>query len=431
MEPLSEYNNNPGNLRPPKGVVYAGQIGVDDRGFAIFETKDAGRQALVGDIAAKMKKGLNTPEAFIDRYAPASDENPEDARDNYKIHLAQSLGLKSTGDSFPEDAAEKLADAIAQFEGGLPTQKPQEAAVEPTVAAEEVIPPSDRLESPGAAEAQRGAIGAIGANLGLGVAGALETGRRVSPLLPNIMRSVTGRDIAPNQPSSRMSLQRYLNSQIAPDLKLPLKELEKVTGAKKIRTMAEVYEALRQIQAVPEQKAAKPVYKAVAGRPGVFEQTGRVTTHVTPGRPGVDLTRYQLPPAGPVRQAARRTVTTAGEVARGVAPSMGRVGVGVLGGANMAMQGYDAWEMAKRLKEMNDPSWKDWARLASKGAAAVGGGLSMLPFAPAQGLGLALQAPEFIWSTAEGMNRGLPTTESAEDAAARRAQEQAAGYPMP
>ena len=37
MSTLAEYNNNPGNLKPPKGVTYEGQIGVDDNGFAVFE----------------------------------------------------------------------------------------------------------------------------------------------------------------------------------------------------------------------------------------------------------------------------------------------------------------------------------------------------------------------------------------------------------
>jgi len=118
MSTIAEYNNNPGNLKPPKGVTYDGQIGVDDRGFAIFENKDFGRKALIGDIEIKIKNGLTSPEAFINRYAPAGDENAEDARMNYKIFLADQLGMKSTSDKFPEDSAQKIADAIANFESG-------------------------------------------------------------------------------------------------------------------------------------------------------------------------------------------------------------------------------------------------------------------------------------------------------------------------
>lgn len=118
MDNLADYNNNPGNLRPPKGVKYEGQIGVDERGFAIFENKSFGQRALVNDINIKINRGLDTPEKFIDRYAPAGEENPEDARENYKIKLAASLGLKSTNDPFPKGAAPKIADVIYRFESG-------------------------------------------------------------------------------------------------------------------------------------------------------------------------------------------------------------------------------------------------------------------------------------------------------------------------
>lgn len=119
MDNLADYNNNPGNLRPPKGVKYEGQIGVDERGFAIFENKSFGQRALVNDINIKINRGLDTPEKFIDRYAPVSAENPEEGRENYKIKLAAALGLKSTNDPFPKGAAPKIADTIYRFESGV------------------------------------------------------------------------------------------------------------------------------------------------------------------------------------------------------------------------------------------------------------------------------------------------------------------------
>ena len=120
MTSIADYNNNPGNLRPPKGLTYEGQIGVDERGFAVFATKDAGRGALIQDIRAKQKQGLNNPNAFIDKYTPAMAENPEEGRDNYKIKMAQYLGLKSTTDPFPKGSEEKIADLIASIESGTP-----------------------------------------------------------------------------------------------------------------------------------------------------------------------------------------------------------------------------------------------------------------------------------------------------------------------
>jgi hypothetical protein len=118
MTSLADYNNNPGNLRPPKGVTYDGQIGVDDNGFAIFENKSFGRNALVRDIQIKQKRGLNNPNDFLDVYAPASKENPEEGRQNYKMGLAGHLGLNSTKDPFPENSSEKIADYISSFESG-------------------------------------------------------------------------------------------------------------------------------------------------------------------------------------------------------------------------------------------------------------------------------------------------------------------------
>ena len=132
MTSIAEYNNNPGNIRPPKGLTYEGQIGIDDRGFAIFATKEAGRGALLQDIRAKQKQGLNNPNAFIDKYAPASKENPEEGRDNYKIRMAQHLGLKSTTDPFPEGSEEKIADLIASFEAGAaPAEKKEPSVTKP------------------------------------------------------------------------------------------------------------------------------------------------------------------------------------------------------------------------------------------------------------------------------------------------------------
>ncbi len=120
MTSLADYNNNPGNLKPPGGKAnfYKGQIGIDDKGFAIFETKDYGRQALIQDLNAKINRGVNTPEQFIDIYSPAGPENKEIGRDNYKIYLAHKLGLKSTGDEFNKEHIDKLADAVTAFEGG-------------------------------------------------------------------------------------------------------------------------------------------------------------------------------------------------------------------------------------------------------------------------------------------------------------------------
>lgn len=131
MTTLSDYNNNPGNLRPPKGVTYEGQIGVDDKGFAVFQNRDFGHQALVNDINHKIDRGINTPEDFVNVFTPAGPENSEDARDNYKIHLANSLGLTSTKDPFPDNSSDRLAHAVSAFEGGTWASQPKDAIQKP------------------------------------------------------------------------------------------------------------------------------------------------------------------------------------------------------------------------------------------------------------------------------------------------------------
>ena len=57
-----------------------------------------------------------------------------------------------------------------------------------------------------------------------------------------------------------------------------------------------------------------------------------------------------------------------------------------------------------KLYRQKDPSWVDWARLASKTASTVGGAMSMAPFGITQAFGAALQAPELVWSGLESLN---------------------------
>lgn len=386
MTTLSEYNNNPGNIRPAKGVKYEGMIGVDDKGFAVFESPKYGQQALTNDLTHKLeKRGIKTPAEFVDAYSPKGDENSEDARDNYKIYIAQKLGLKSTHDPFPENAVPKLAQAVTAFEGGKwqeehkdegkdesqPDGKAPEAGSE---AAGERVAPKDDTE---ATTAEKAALGAVGAYTGAKVAGGVETGKKVLPLIQTLAERATGNDGYMHRPQSASSLQRYANSQLGHDLRVPLSELEKVTG-KPIRTMAEVQDAVKQVQ-------AKPRTAKVAS---IDPRTGQPRKIFTAGKPQVDLSQFKHTPTMATKAAeeAARGV----EMVKGALPSLGKVGFGALGGANAAISGYDAYNQYQ--KEGFTP------RVASKLAATVGGGLSMLPFGVTQIVGGALQAPELAWT---------------------------------
>ena len=122
-----ERYNNPGALRPFK-IIYEGQVDVDPDGFAIFETSEAGRRALIKQIETQIKRGENTVDTFLNRYAPPGKENPPANRDNYRVALAEHLGLKSTDQPFPEGSTERIADAITKFESGSAWGKPPEAS---------------------------------------------------------------------------------------------------------------------------------------------------------------------------------------------------------------------------------------------------------------------------------------------------------------
>jgi hypothetical protein len=199
-----------------------------------------------------------------------------------------------------------------------------------------------------------------------------------------------------------MALQNWLNSMLQSNnqnVRLPVSELERITK-KQIRTMGELGEAYRSLQAVEEQKVTKPMVKMVEGRPGVFEQTGRMTTSTIPGREAVDLKPYEVKSTGPVRQAIGNQMQTAGEVVKGALPSVGRVSVGALGGALAGSQLYDAFEQYKKEGQgLHMPSARNVAQFAS----GAGGALSMLPFGVTQGAGLILQAPELAYQGYEGV----------------------------
>ena len=402
MTTLAEYNNNPGNIRPAKGVKYEGLIGVDDKGFGIFEKPEYGQKALINDIKYKIeKRGIKTPNEFVDIYSPKGDENSEDARDNYKIYLAHKLGMKSTSDPFPEDAIEKLAQAITNFESGKWQEKAEDkkddANVEPGEGeGEGKGKPIPASTAAGATE--NVIMGGIGAATGAQIAGSIETGKKALPLIQSLYNKATGSTEYMNRPQSRASLQRYLNSQIAPDLRVPLKELEKVAGGKSVRTMSEVQDALAYIKEVPEQKITKPVYKPQAYGSKTLIDTGKVTPTTIPGRPAVDLSAYKHTPTVMTRAADQ--AVQAGEVVKGALPSVARVGVGALGGALAGSQLYDAFkEYDYQGKGLRMPT----ARNAAQFASGFGGALSMLPFGVTQGAGLVLQAPELGYQAYEGL----------------------------
>lgn len=76
---LGERNNNPGNLRPPGAST----------GFQRFESPEAGLAALDQNLQAYGKRGINTIEGVINRWAPSNENNTA----AYVSSVAKRLGI--------------------------------------------------------------------------------------------------------------------------------------------------------------------------------------------------------------------------------------------------------------------------------------------------------------------------------------------------
>ena len=446
--PVSVWNNNEGNLRPPKGkdgkpIVYQGQIGVDPRGFAIFETPEDGHRALINDINIKIKRGINTPDAFIDLYAPAGKENSEETRKNYKEKIRKALEINGNSDLFPEDPAEKISSVIKGFEAGTwedSKDKSDKANVNAEAPAMPTEPPPSTIEldihgkpidtsqankdqnpnenegrvvssgnteegggnaaSNTTSDAAKMVLGAAGTKAGLVTAGTIEAAKLGLPVLPNAYRALRGTPINFDAPSTRSSMQRYLNSQH--HHKVHLSDLEKAfnehlklsnPGAdpRRLRTMSEVQEALAAIKKTPDQIVAKPRVEMVPGKPGVFRNTGEFNSKLIPGNPGIDLSKYAPNPNTPIRNVVTNAGKSIADFTKGVTPSLSRVALGGLGGLSGTLSAIDAADYYNTHEDpLLDP------RFYSKVASGVGGGLMMLPVKSpwTQGIGMALSAPE-------------------------------------
>jgi hypothetical protein len=90
-------------------------VGVSKGGFAMFDSPEAGTNALNQDIGIKLNRGLDTPVKFISVYAPASDKNDVNA---YSNNVAKALGI-GPNDKIPNTPEAKaiLAQAITRQEG--------------------------------------------------------------------------------------------------------------------------------------------------------------------------------------------------------------------------------------------------------------------------------------------------------------------------
>jgi hypothetical protein len=106
---LAIRNNNPGNIRP--GQNFDGEVG-ENGGFSVFSDMSYGIRAwLICYHSYLVKDGVTTITEYIDRYAPPSDNNPNNA--NYVAAICKGTGL-SPNDAPPRDQATVTQFFIAQ-----------------------------------------------------------------------------------------------------------------------------------------------------------------------------------------------------------------------------------------------------------------------------------------------------------------------------
>ena len=87
-------NNNLGNLRG-ENVKWQGKTGFKN-GFSVFESKEMGVRAIYVDLLNKIKRGTNTIEKIISKYAPSSENDTINyisfVSKNTKIPANQPIG---------------------------------------------------------------------------------------------------------------------------------------------------------------------------------------------------------------------------------------------------------------------------------------------------------------------------------------------------
>ena len=111
--PRGLRNNNLGNLRTGSFTKSHGQIGVDDAGFAIFPDMTAGNKAQADLLRSYSRRGFNTINKMINRYAPSS-ENDTNA---YIRAVSKRTGI-GANDVVRSDQFDVLQQAISLHENG-------------------------------------------------------------------------------------------------------------------------------------------------------------------------------------------------------------------------------------------------------------------------------------------------------------------------
>lgn len=113
--PKGLRNHNPGNLRYVASIPWAGQVGDDGTGYAVFDSDEHGVRALGHQLQTYSGRGLTSVREIISTYAP-SNENDTAA---YISAVAGELGVDADQPLDVYAVLPNLVAAIIHHENGL------------------------------------------------------------------------------------------------------------------------------------------------------------------------------------------------------------------------------------------------------------------------------------------------------------------------
>lgn len=144
--PRGLRNNNPGNIIDgPFARSLPGYAGTDGK-FAKFASLDDGNAAIDRLLQSYGNRGINTPNAIINRWAPPSDNNPTQT---YAANIAKALGVDPNAPLDLNNPAvlSQIRGAITKQENGAVASLPQ-ASVSAAPASAGVVPSSPAATPP-------------------------------------------------------------------------------------------------------------------------------------------------------------------------------------------------------------------------------------------------------------------------------------------
>jgi len=114
--PRGLRNNNPGNIRK-SSAVWIGQVSGTDPEFVTFESMEWGYRAIFVLLRGYIRKGYDSIEKIINRYAPSSENNTQ----AYIAHIVTLTGIDKDVVIYEEDGPSliKIVAAISYHENGI------------------------------------------------------------------------------------------------------------------------------------------------------------------------------------------------------------------------------------------------------------------------------------------------------------------------